>query len=166
MIEDLVDEPGTDEPEYVEVDIIIHDENDANDEDNEIDLPDLMPLNQPSSQAISANSELPVVESRSRSVLRPFFPSLPHYASTSTSASTSSSASASTSASGLTCPTSTTTNQTSCFVCWFSPATHIVIPCGHLGICGGCANHFSTGDNCPLCRNTIDFINPVFFTSR
>jgi len=47
-----------------------------------------------------------------------------------------------------------------CVLCWSRPKENVIIPCGHLALCGGCAKENLIC--CPLCRTSITSITKVF----
>ena len=46
-------------------------------------------------------------------------------------------------------PESTIGGETTCIVCMARPKSHIAVPCGHLCVCGVCAERMQ---DCPYCR--------------
>lgn len=50
-------------------------------------------------------------------------------------------------------PGFTTSNDSMCVICFEKPADCIVVPCGHMGFCEHCLNHwYRTNKKCPVCR--------------
>jgi hypothetical protein len=41
-----------------------------------------------------------------------------------------------------------------CVVCQVEPKAVVLLPCRHLCVCGGCANH-SLLSKCPICRKAV-----------
>ena len=50
---------------------------------------------------------------------------------------------------------STSATQTTCFVCYSRPPTHVLLPCGHASICFNCAERMKTRNRCPRCRGRV-----------
>ena len=48
-----------------------------------------------------------------------------------------------------------------CVVCGKWQSSHVLIPCGHLCLCGSCVESITT--NCPICRKAIENRQRVFF---
>ena len=48
-----------------------------------------------------------------------------------------------------------------CVVCCERQSSHVLIPCGHLCLCGSCAESVTT--DCPICRSPIQSRQRVFF---
>ena len=42
-----------------------------------------------------------------------------------------------------------------CVVCWCSPATRVLVPCGHQCVCAAEAESF-VGGVCPICRTMVE----------
>jgi predicted nuclease with TOPRIM domain len=53
-------------------------------------------------------------------------------------------------------------DQSRCVICLDLFADHVVIPCGHLAICGTCSAAAAT--QCPVCRQSVDLIVQVYRT--
>lgn len=52
---------------------------------------------------------------------------------------------------------------TTCIVCMDAPRTHIFVPCGHHCACEGCGNAImERAKTCPLCRDAVVMLMPVF----
>ena len=49
-------------------------------------------------------------------------------------------------------PESTIGGETTCIVCMARPKSHIAVPCGHLCVCGVCAERMQ---DCPYCRASV-----------
>jgi hypothetical protein len=49
-------------------------------------------------------------------------------------------------------PESTIGGETTCIVCMAHPKSHIAVPCGHLCVCGICAERMQ---DCPYCRASV-----------
>eukprot|EP00755_Sulcionema_specki_P021357 Sspe_Gene.74052::Locus_45400_Transcript_1_1_Confidence_1.000_Length_751::g.74052::m.74052 len=49
-----------------------------------------------------------------------------------------------------------------CVVCLCNVKDHLVLPCRHLAFCRDCAQHFSKGDPCPMCRACIGTILTIY----
>ena len=49
-------------------------------------------------------------------------------------------------------PESTIGGETTCIVCMARPKSHIAVPCGHLCVCGVCAERMQ---DCPYCRGPV-----------
>jgi len=51
-----------------------------------------------------------------------------------------------------------------CCVCLERPATHVMVPCGHVCVCEVCEALVTDGDGlCPLCRADVTTAVKVFF---
>ena len=54
-------------------------------------------------------------------------------------------------------------NAGSCIVCMDAPATHAIMPCGHLCLCNDCAKKLlDAGDDCPICRAKIESTQQIY----
>ena len=54
-----------------------------------------------------------------------------------------------------------------CSICLDNPVNTIVIPCGHLCMCWGCAETILSGSQqCPICRRHVRAVNRVYITGR
>lgn len=53
-----------------------------------------------------------------------------------------------------------------CVVCMAAPKTVAVTPCGHVALCGDCADELSKkrGSECPICRKRPIRMQPLFFS--
>ena len=50
-----------------------------------------------------------------------------------------------------------------CIVCLDGERDHVLIPCGHLCLCGDCAASYGADDaECPLCRKTVEMVVKTF----
>jgi hypothetical protein len=51
-----------------------------------------------------------------------------------------------------------------CVMCFDAPKDHVIIPCGHMCVCEGCATLLkqTAFPSCPLCRRAIQHTNIVF----
>jgi hypothetical protein len=54
-----------------------------------------------------------------------------------------------------------------CVVCMSTKKTHILVPCGHMCVCEGCAASIQSGNRedrkCPICRTVSVQIIKVFY---
>lgn len=48
-----------------------------------------------------------------------------------------------------------------CVVCMDAPVSHVVVPCGHMCLCGRCS---AAVDQCPVCRATVQSMMRVYHT--
>ena len=57
------------------------------------------------------------------------------------------------------------TEEDNCVICLDSKADSVIMPCGHGGLCNGCAIElFSACKKCPICRSvSFGFLPYVFF---
>eukprot|EP01094_Clydonella_sp_ATCC50884_P028763 TRINITY_DN8747_c0_g1_i1.p1 TRINITY_DN8747_c0_g1~~TRINITY_DN8747_c0_g1_i1.p1 ORF type:complete len:421 (+),score=99.55 TRINITY_DN8747_c0_g1_i1:89-1264(+) len=46
-----------------------------------------------------------------------------------------------------------------CVVCFVEPKSHVLLPCGHICLCGTCASALAY---CPLCRAGVDSVHRVY----
>ena len=47
--------------------------------------------------------------------------------------------------------------EEACVVCLDQPITQVIVPCGHLALCQGCADHLiGVGEPCPICRGEFE----------
>ena len=53
-------------------------------------------------------------------------------------------------------------DDTTCVVCMDNKKDHIVVPCGHLCICGSCKDGVQASAKCPMCRDKLTFIMQVY----
>ena len=51
-------------------------------------------------------------------------------------------------------------NDDGCCICLSMPKTHIMVPCGHKCVCGGCAGLVQ--NVCPICRENVEQVIRVF----
>lgn len=49
-----------------------------------------------------------------------------------------------------------------CSICMDSEVSHIVVPCGHACLCGGCQSRVDRRAGCPICRQKMTFITKIF----
>jgi hypothetical protein len=54
--------------------------------------------------------------------------------------------------------------ETLCVVCMDAPKDHIIVPCGHMCVCGACAEQLTKTrtPTCPVCRRVIRETMEVF----
>jgi hypothetical protein len=51
-----------------------------------------------------------------------------------------------------------------CCVCLEHPASHVMVPCGHVCVCHSCEGFVTNGDKlCPICRVPVITVVKVFF---
>eukprot|EP00931_Biecheleriopsis_adriatica_P074857 TRINITY_DN4883_c0_g1_i1.p1 TRINITY_DN4883_c0_g1~~TRINITY_DN4883_c0_g1_i1.p1 ORF type:complete len:426 (+),score=90.75 TRINITY_DN4883_c0_g1_i1:61-1338(+) len=50
-----------------------------------------------------------------------------------------------------------------CPVCWEHPATEVLVPCGHFGVCTICVPHLQS--KCPICKAHFERHTHVFFAT-
>ena len=51
-----------------------------------------------------------------------------------------------------------------CCVCLEHPASHVMVPCGHVCVCHSCEGVVTNGDKlCPMCRVPVITVFKVFF---
>eukprot|EP00931_Biecheleriopsis_adriatica_P106845 TRINITY_DN8121_c0_g1_i3.p1 TRINITY_DN8121_c0_g1~~TRINITY_DN8121_c0_g1_i3.p1 ORF type:complete len:433 (+),score=91.18 TRINITY_DN8121_c0_g1_i3:190-1299(+) len=53
--------------------------------------------------------------------------------------------------------------ETVCAVCWDRPATQVLVPCGHYGVCTTCLPQLCS--MCPICKKPFETHTRVFFAS-
>ena len=58
------------------------------------------------------------------------------------------------------------TEETMCVVCFDAPKDHLIVPCGHMCVCAGCAELLTKTrtPTCPVCREPIQQTVKVFCT--
>ena len=56
--------------------------------------------------------------------------------------------------------------ETMCVVCFDAPKDHLIVPCGHMCVCAGCAEQLTNTrtPTCPVCRAAIRETVKVFCT--
>jgi hypothetical protein len=56
------------------------------------------------------------------------------------------------------------TEETQCVVCMDAPKDHLIVPCGHMCVCAGCAEQLTKTrtPTCPVCREPIQQTVKVF----
>ena len=52
--------------------------------------------------------------------------------------------------------------QSECVICMDAKTTHLIVPCGHKCICAQCAKEVDQTNSCPVCRQDIIMVVPVF----
>lgn len=50
----------------------------------------------------------------------------------------------------------------SCSVCYTRERTHAILPCGHAGICEGCATRAQQRNRCFTCRGRIEEVVRIY----
>jgi len=53
--------------------------------------------------------------------------------------------------------------ETVCAVCWDRPATQVLVPCGHYGVCTTCLPNLHS--QCPICKKPFESNTRLFFAS-
>ena len=51
--------------------------------------------------------------------------------------------------------------ENECNICYINEKKYACVPCGHMCMCGICANKIN--DKCPICKNTITDIIKIYF---
>ena len=49
-----------------------------------------------------------------------------------------------------------------CCICQERQKDHVIVPCGHQCVCAGCKGNLPEKSPCPICREPIQLIMPVF----